>query len=116
MQAPMTTLMPAIRCVRIGRNTINLHNFLFDCILKTKGTDSKGEFSEVYVPKIHFNDKTTLELVFDAQEACEGARDFMEAATGATIVMPEPIGETNGKANTTTEAISQTCGAVYTRN
>ena len=95
-----TTVAEAIRCVRIGNNTINLHNFLFARTFKTKASKSDGEFGEVFILKFYFQDKISLELQFDTPEACENAREFAETATGGTIVMPEAL--LQGKVETPT--------------
>lgn len=81
-----------IRCVRIGANTINLHNFQYMRITKAKGTNSNGqEFTDVYLLTLTFPQKPHLELQFDTRAACEGARDFIEAHAGSTVIMPDEI-------------------------
>jgi len=84
-----TTQAPAIRCVKFGRNLINLHNFLFTQTFRTKADNSKGEFGEVFILKFYFVGKTSLELQFDTLEAVQAARESVEKAVGGTMVMPE---------------------------
>ena len=84
---------------RIGINTINLSVFAFARIIRTKGENSEGKFAEVYLLSIHFVAGKVLELLFDTQEACEGARDFLEKTAGGASVMPDVI-ITKGKETT----------------
>ena len=46
-----TMQAPAGRCVKIGRNLINLHNFLFTQTFSTRGNNSDGEFGKVFILK-----------------------------------------------------------------
>ena len=85
-----TNPMPVIRAVRIGSNTINLNNFLFLRTYKGKGTNTKGEFGDVFILKFYFDAKVTLELQFDTPEEGDAAREFVEAVLGGTITMPCP--------------------------
>lgn len=78
-----------MQAVRIGRNTINLHNLLFMRIVKTTGANSEGKVADVFLLKILFTGTPTLELQFDTLEACKDARDFVETALGGVKVMPD---------------------------
>ena len=84
-----TMQAPAVRCVNIGRNLINLHNFLFTQTFSTRGNNSDGKFGEVFILKFYFTNQTSLEVQFDTLEEVQAAREFVEAAVGGTITLPE---------------------------